>query len=173
MRRGTGETDEAVYAPSLDIDTAVLRLCGKAYDESLPILYENSKFNFHSPDTINCFRVEDLLLVHSTIDERQVLPVFFAQPSCYGRVSMIRKLALYLTWRYDHEEKVTEPYCRDEDHVSEGNWAPFLKTTVHRDGNNFIAFPALEQLELVFTEWELSPNDRFVVSQFRTLSRRC
>ena len=90
MRRGTGKTDEAVYAPSLDIDTAVLRLCGKAYDESLPTLYENSKYNFHSPDTINCFRVEDLLLVHSTIDERQVLPVFFAQPSCYGRVSMIR-----------------------------------------------------------------------------------
>ena len=121
MRRGTGETDEAVYAPGLDIDTAVLRLCWKAYDESLPILYENNTFNFHSPDTINCFRVEDLPLLHSTIDERQVLPVFCAQPSCYERLPMIRKLALYLTWRYDHEEKVTEPYCRDEDHVSEGN----------------------------------------------------
>ena len=147
VRRGTREADEAVYAPNLDIDTVILRLCWKAYDERLPILYEYNKFNFHSPGTINCSRVEDLPLVHSTNDERQVLSVFFTQLNYYRKLSMIRKLALYLTRRYDHEKKITEPYCRDLDHVAKGNWAPFLKTTVHRDGNNFIAFPALEESE--------------------------
>ena len=148
------------------MDTSILRVCWKTYIEALPVLYGNNSFMFHSPKTINCFRAENLALVHPSHNERQILPVFFAQPNPHGRFSLIRIMALDLTCRYDHSLGSFDEYAPTAAYRSRAteSWAPFLFTDIERDGNEFMAFPNLEHLELGFTDWMLKEEERLDVS---------
>ena len=158
--------DSEGFPVDLGIDPAVLRVCWKTYCEALPILYGNNTFCFYRVDTLRLFRYEDLPLVHPSDNENFILPVFNTQPSPQGRLSMIRKLSLFLTERnHSFEERLPNPKPRLRHRVDAVcDWSPFLQLNPYIDGSLFIEFPSLEELELDFSDWDLVPDAGLCVS---------
>ena len=158
--------DSGGQLQDLGIDATILRVCWRTYSEALPILYGSNTFCFYSVQTLTCFRFEGLPLVHPGNNQRLFLSVFNDQPNPQGRLSMIRKLSLFLTWRYCQfamrlPDLEPQPYRRNG---AIEDWSPFLELSPYTDGSKFIGFPALEELELDFSDWDLRLDERLDVS---------
>ena len=112
---------------------------GKTYCEALPILYGNNASCFYRVDTLRLYRYEDLPLLHPSDNDNFILPVFNTEPSPQGRLSMIRKLSLFLTERKNSfEDRLPNPKPRLRHRVDAVcDWSPFLELNPYIDGSLF------------------------------------
>lgn len=135
------------HCPTIqDIDSAILRTCHLVYQESLPILYKGNKFAFDKLKAIKDFARYELPEPHA------FKHLFGLQPAPYGRLTMLRCVALKLGPAYDYSSEVVdrESLWRD--------WHDLFSPTTASGFSLAIGFPALETLYLDFTDWRLDAD---------------
>lgn len=155
-------------SPIVRIHPTILHICWKAYKEALPILYGDNTFCFFNDRILSNFRSEGLPLVHPFGKQHLILPVFNAQPSLQGRLSMIRNLSLFLTARVKHgfcpmRLPLLEPMLLNREPAIR-EWSSLLERNPYADGSKFISFPALEDLTLDLSDWDLKWKELLDVS---------
>ncbi|KAL8778921.1 MAG: hypothetical protein Q9203_001604 [Teloschistes exilis] len=152
--------------PVRDIDSAILRVCRSIYNEALPILYGRNTFEFCKPRKLRDFS-------HAGLDRR--ITKFALREAETGRFTLIRSIILRLghdrkPYIWQHHGTTQAPdrkkiwshwyqyFFNEGDNRSEYDWSiiPCLSSN----------FPALDKLELDFTDWQLSAQDAIRVEPF-------
>ncbi|KAI4203671.1 MAG: hypothetical protein LQ350_001672 [Teloschistes chrysophthalmus] len=152
--------------PVRDIDSAVLRVCRSIYNEALPILYGKNTFEFSKPRKLRDFS-------HAGLDRR--ITKFALREAETGRFTLIRSIILRLghdrkPYVWQHHGTTQAPdrkkiwshwyqyFFNEGDNRSEYDWSlvPCLSSN----------FPALDKLELDFTDWQLGAQDAIRVEPF-------
>ncbi|KAI4096448.1 MAG: hypothetical protein LQ344_000956 [Seirophora lacunosa] len=147
--------------PVKDIDSTILRACRSIYAEALPILYGRNTFEFAKPRKLRDFS-------HGYLDKRN--PRFAFRDADAGRFTLIRSVILKLgydrkpyafqrppgaapvapdrkrIWSHWHQY-----FFNDNDSRNQYDWGWFPTL-----GNEF---PALDKVELDFTDWQLGEAD--------------
>ncbi|KAL8842643.1 MAG: hypothetical protein Q9170_000418 [Blastenia crenularia] len=154
--------------PVKDIDGTILRVCRSIYDEALPVLYGQNTFEFAKPRKLLDFS-------HGCLD-RGLLQFGFRESQA-GRFTLIRSVIL----RLGHDRK-PYPYMRppgapaappDRKRIW-SHWHQYFfneKGSLHRYDSMLFPpvkndFPALDKIELDFTEWQLGEADAIRVEPF-------
>lgn len=143
------------------IDISILYTCWKSYSEALPVLYGSNVFYFSNVHQLNVFRYKNLPLLRAIDYPDYVLPVFYTKITYQGRLSMTRKLGWLLTWSHGPSSlnlPDSEPRPSNRESTVK-EWSTFLLRTPYADGSKCIEFPALEDLELGFTDLALQPEE--------------
>jgi hypothetical protein len=109
-------------------------------------------------------------------DSYTFLYSFNFQPAPQGRFQLLRKLHLVLSLEDDtaiHDSQRCQLLCA---------WTPFFTENKYTDRAFYIKFPALEDLTLDFSDWELQDGEGVMVSRvvsvpfpcsFQSHRRRC
>ncbi|KAI4125029.1 MAG: hypothetical protein LQ338_004494 [Usnochroma carphineum] len=154
--------------PVRDIDSSILRACRSIYHEALPVLYGQNTFEFAKPRKLRDFS-------HAYLDKRN--PRFAFREAEAGRFTLIRSVILRLgydrkpyafqrpipgaptvpdrkrIWSHWHQY-----FFNDNDSRNQYDWGWFPTM-----GNEF---PALDKVELDFTDWQLTETDAIMVEPF-------
>lgn len=167
----------AVVPPILDlsISAAILRTCRSIYTEALPILYQENCFLFSKVSMLLIFRVKGLVISRTPGDvpikrSKSMLQyldsisthdfAFNAEPQ--GRLCLLRNV--HLRFRYPGRAPslrgMRSPLRDDLDWVGgfTDPWSDFLNEERYADDvAGYVTFPALKNLVLDFSDWELKP----------------
>ncbi|KAL8717685.1 MAG: hypothetical protein Q9225_005093 [Loekoesia sp. 1 TL-2023] len=154
------------FQPVKDIDSTILRVCRSIYDEALPVLYGQNTFEFAKPRKFQDFS-------HGYLEKGW----FGFRESETGRFTMIRSIIL----RLGHDRKPyayirppgAPPAVPDRKRIW-SYWHQFFfndNDSRHRyDSMVFLPvrneFPALDKIELDFTEWQLGEADAIRTEPF-------
>ncbi|KAL9006017.1 MAG: hypothetical protein Q9188_001251 [Gyalolechia gomerana] len=163
--------------PVKDIDSAILRVCRSIYDETLPVLYGHNTFEFAKPRKLRDFS-------HGYLEQKfpcNTYPRYKIQfgfrETDAGRFSMIRSVILRLghdrkPYAYARPPGAPPPvpdrkriwshwhqyFFNDEDSLNRYNSILYPPVTNE--------FPALDKVELDFTEWQLGEGDAIRAEPF-------
>ncbi|KAI4149118.1 MAG: hypothetical protein L6R39_002607 [Caloplaca ligustica] len=154
--------------PVRDIDSSILRVCRSIYNEALPVLYGQNTFEFAKPRKLRDFS-------HGYLDKRN--PSFAFQEAEAGRFTLIRSVILRLG--YDRKPYAFQrplgatPVIPDRKRIW-SHWHQFFFND--NDARNLYDwgcfptmgndFPALDKIELDFTDWQLGEADAIRVEPF-------
>ncbi|KAL8733859.1 MAG: hypothetical protein Q9166_001847 [cf. Caloplaca sp. 2 TL-2023] len=163
--------------PVKDIDSSVLRVCRTMYSEALPVLYGKNTFEFCKPRKLRDFSHAGLDRSH-TIQGTDFIPFlaeFGFRDAEAGRFTLIRSIILRLghdrkpyVWQRPGGQPAPDRkriwshwyqyFFNDCDPRSQFDWGMFPSASNE--------FPALDKLELDFTDWQLSEPDAIRVDPF-------
>ncbi|KAL9606285.1 MAG: hypothetical protein Q9179_000560 [Wetmoreana sp. 5 TL-2023] len=153
--------------PVKDIDSAILSVCRTIYNEALPVLYGKNTFEFCKPRKLRDFS-------HTGLDKR--LTKFGFHEAEAGRFTLIRSIILRLghdrkpyIWQHNAPQAPDRKkiwghwyqyFFNESDPRNEFDWGMFPCLSTH--------FPALDKLELDFSDWQLGEADAIRVEPFIT-----
>ncbi|MCJ1451424.1 hypothetical protein MMC28_001761 [Mycoblastus sanguinarius] len=149
------------YQPISDIDAAVVRTCRMIYEETTPILYGRNKFEFHGPDVIAAFQSDGMSQRH---------PLGFGlKRAPYGRLTLLRNV--YLKFEADRHLSrfIGNPGNRRHPPDRDFVWRDWSRTVFSEDRSTYsppLGFPALENLTIDFSDWELAESEGLLVKPF-------
>ncbi|KAI4240811.1 MAG: hypothetical protein L6R40_004925 [Gallowayella cf. fulva] len=155
--------------PVKDIDSSILRVSRTVYQEALPVLYGKNTFEFCKPRKLRDFS-------HAGLDRSHTQFGFREAPA--GRFTLIRSIIL----RLGHDRKpyiwqrpggTGAPPAPDRKRIWSHWYQYFFNDCDPRnqfDWGMFPSasneFPALNRLELDFTDWQLSASDAIRIDPF-------
>ncbi|KAI4190324.1 MAG: hypothetical protein L6R41_000850 [Letrouitia leprolyta] len=163
--------------PVKDIDSAILRVCRSVYDEALPVLYGHNTFEFAKPRKLQDFSHGYLeQKIPSNAYPRFKLQFGFRETDA-GRFTLIRSIIL----RLGHDRKPyayirppgVPPAVPDRKRIW-SHWHQYFfneEDSLNRYDSMLYPpvlneFPALDKIELDFTEWQLGEADAIRAEPF-------
>ncbi|KAL8737461.1 MAG: hypothetical protein Q9181_001649 [Wetmoreana brouardii] len=170
--------------PVKDIDSAILCVCRTIYNEALPVLYGKNTFEFCKPRKLRDFShtgLDKRLTTHVTL--LQILRLIVVPHTEFGfceaeagRFTLIRSIILRLghdrkpyIWQHNaprapDRKKIWshwyQYFFNESDPRNEFDWGMFPCLSTN--------FPALDKLELDFSDWQLVEVDAIRVEPFIT-----
>ena len=138
---GTEQVMESQCSRIKGLEPAILRTCRSIYLQALPILYGHNAFRFDSGDSLTEF-------AHKGLNGK-----FFFQNARYGRLTMIRYVAIQLGNAGRHR-------IRDRNTL----WRHWDSTLTPDDYRDTVGFPSLLRIGLDFSDWELGPSDEHEIN---------
>ncbi len=177
--------------PRSNLDATILRCCQRMYHEALPILYGENRFLFRTVVAICSFSVPDVTFtacmclsaddhlrkVPSLVLLTYVLGLALETPAVFNstlhpkfktrnRLRMIRHLVLQLSAiPYIHPDALFPPGFIPQPTRQEilGQWRSFLHPNPLTQHDDPLDFPALQDLQLDFSQLELLENEGIIV----------
>lgn len=171
---------------NLSISSTFLRTCRAIYTEALPILYQENCFVFSKVSMLHMFRAKGLAISRNRQDSpyennkstSQYLDsisahdfAFNAEPQ--GRLCLLRKVHLRFKYpgRSPNLRGMRSPLRDDMEwyYAPSDPWTDFLNEGRYADADDvagYITFPALRNLVLDFSEWDLKPSESLRIRVF-------
>lgn len=175
----------------LSVDATALRTCRRIYEEALPVLYGENTYVFSTAISLETFKGEGLIrtackpllyrshCIQEATNPDGSYPIAIVEDYCtflysfnfqstpHGRFQLLRRLHLEFSLEEEtaiHDSQKCQLLCE---------WTPFFTENKYTDKALYIKFPALEDLTLDFSGWELQDGEGIMVSQVISVPLPC